>query len=157
MLIIQFAAVAIIVALDQLVKLWTVNNLEMHRGFPVIENIFDIYRTSNTGAAWSILEGQTWLLVLVSAVASIAMVYILASRKIKSNVGNWAIALVLAGALGNLIDRIFRGGEVVDMFCFRFIDFPVFNVADIAVTFGAILLFIFLIFIYDDKSEKKKQ
>ncbi len=157
MLIIQFAAVAIIVALDQLVKLWTVNSLEMYRGFPVIENIFAIYRTSNTGAAWSMLEGYTWLLILVSAVASVAMVYILASRKIKSNVGNWGIALILAGALGNLIDRAFRGGEVVDMFQFKFIDFPVFNVADIAVTFGAILLFIFLIFIYDDKSEKKKK
>lgn len=157
MLIIQFVAAAIIVALDQFVKFWTVNNLEMHRGFPVIENIFHIYRTSNTGAAWSMLEGQTWLLVAVSAVASIAMIYILASRKIKSNVGNWAVTLILAGALGNFIDRAFRGGEVVDMFYFKFIDFPVFNVADIAVTFGAILLFVFLIFIYDDKSEKKKK
>ena len=129
----------------------------MYEHIPVIEKVIDIFRTSTTGAAWSILEGRTWLLVAISSVASLAMIYILASRKIKSKVGSWAVTLILAGALGNLVDRIFRGGEVVDMFRFRFINFPVFNVADIAVTFGTILLFIYLIFIYDDKSEKKKQ
>ena len=156
-MIIQFVAVLLIVGLDQFVKFWVVNNLEMYKGFPIIEKVIDIYRTSNTGAAWSMLEGRTWLLIAVSSVASLAMIYLLASRKIKSKVGSWAIAVILAGALGNLVDRIFRGGEVVDMFRFKFIDFPVFNVADIAVTIGTILLFIYLIFIYDDKSEKKKK
>lgn len=153
MLILQFITVIVIVALDQASKLWIVNNVEMFEGFSLIPNIVDIFRTSNTGAGWSILSGQTLILILIPTVASAVMIYILAARKIKSGVGNWGITLILAGALGNLIDRVFRGGEVVDMIRLEFIDFPVFNVADIAVTCGAILFFIFLIFIYEDKKK----
>jgi len=152
-LILQFLAVAAIVALDQASKLWILNNLRMHEGFPLIPNVIHIFRESNDGAGWSILSGQTLILILIPVVASVAMIYVLATKKIKSKVGSWGITLILAGALGNLIDRAFRGGEVVDMLQFKFIDFPVFNVADVAVTCGAILFFIFLIFIYEDKKK----
>ncbi len=156
MLILQFISCVAIVALDQFVKLWCVNVLEPIGKIPVIEGVFNLRFVENTGAAFSMLRGNTVFLIIVPALAAAFMFYLLLSKKIASKIGSWGITLILTGAVGNLIDRIFRGGAVVDLFDFELINFPVFNVADIAVTFGAILFFIFLIFIYDDKSGKKK-
>ena len=156
MLILQFISCVAIVALDQFVKLWCVNVLEPIGKIPVIEGVFNLRFVENTGAAFSMLRGNTVFLIIVPALAAAFMFYLLLSKKITSKIGSWGITLILAGAVGNLIDRIFRGGAVVDLFDFELINFPVFNVADIAVTVGAILFFIFLIFIYDDKSGKKK-
>lgn len=155
MVVLQFIVAALIVALDQGTKLLAVKFLSPRGVLPIIDGVFNLRYVENTGAAFSMLRGQTLILVLVPVVASIAMIYILASGRIKSKIGSWGIAIILSGALGNLIDRIFRGA-VVDMFDFSLINFPVFNVADIAVTVGAVLFFVFAIFIYDDKSEKKK-
>lgn len=156
MLILQFISCVAIVALDQLVKLWCVNVLEPIGKIPIIDGIFNLRFVENTGAAFSMLRGNTVFLIVVPILAAAFMVYLLLSKRINSKIGSWGITLILAGAVGNLIDRIFRGGAVVDLFDFELINFPVFNVADIAVTVGAILFFIFLIFIYDDKSGKKK-
>lgn len=152
MLIIQFVVVFLVVLLDQFVKLWSINVLEPMGKLPVIEGVFNLRYVENTGAAFSMLEGKTAFLIIVPAIACIAMIYLLASRRIKSKIGSWAIALVLAGAMGNLIDRIIRGA-VVDLFDFELINFPVFNVADIAVTIGAVLFFVYVIFFYEDKKE----
>ncbi len=146
---------ALIVALDQGVKLWSVKVLEPIEKIPLLDGIFNLRFTENTGAAFSILRGQTVFLTVIPLIAVAVMMYVLFTRRIKSKVGTWGITIILAGAVGNLIDRLFRGA-VVDMFDFELINFPVFNVADVAVTVGAILFFIFAIFIYDDKSEKKK-
>ncbi len=153
--IFQFLVAALIVALDQGVKLWGIEVLKPIGKIPVIPGVFNLRFTENTGAAFSILQGKTAFLIIIPLLAVAAMIYVLISKCIKSKIGSWGITLILAGAIGNLIDRIFRGA-VVDMFDFELIRFPVFNVADIAVTIGAILFFIFAIFIYDDKSEKKK-
>ena len=155
MLIIQFVTAALIVALDYGVKLWALRSLSTIDKLPIIEGVFNLRFVENTGAAFSMLSGQRVLLITLPILAVAAMIYVLATRRISSKVGSWGITLILAGAVGNLIDRIFRGA-VVDMFDFELINFPVFNVADIAVTVGAVLFFIFAIFIYDDKSEKKK-
>ena len=157
LLILQFLTVIILVALDQITKLWIVTNIPLYSGFSAIEKVFSIYHTVNTGAGWSLLSGQTALLIAVPVVAVIAMVYVLTTEKIKPKTGVWGITLILAGAVGNLIDRIFRGGEVVDMIKLEFIDFPVFNVADICVTVGAVLFFIYVIFFYEDRKEKKDE
>lgn len=155
LLIVQFIAVIAIVAADQLTKLWIVNNVAYGHSFSVINGLFGIHHVTNTGAGWSILSGQRFVLIALPAVAIIAMIYALCSKKFRSKTGTWSVAVILAGAIGNLIDRIFRGGKVVDMFEFEFVDFPVFNVADIAITIGAILFFIYILFFYEDKAEKK--
>lgn len=152
MLIIQFVVALLIVALDQLVKQWSINVLEPMGKLAIIEDVFNLRYVENTGAAFSMLEGKTAFLIIVPAIACVAMIYLLFSRKIKSKVGTWAITFVLAGAVGNLIDRIVRGA-VVDLFDFELINFPVFNVADIAVTIGAVLFFIYVIFFYEDKKK----
>ena len=152
MLIIQFVVAFLIIVLDQLVKLWSINVLEPMGKLAIIEGVFNLRYVENTGAAFSMLEGKTAFLIIVPAIACAAMIYLLLSRRIKSKVGTWAITFVLAGAVGNLIDRIVRGA-VVDLFDFELINFPVFNVADIAVTIGAVLFFIYVIFFYEDKKK----
>lgn len=154
-MIVQFLTVVLLTALDQATKLWAVNALRSVGEISVIEGVFNLRYVENTGAAFSILQGKTFLLTIIPIVACIFMIYILSAKKINSKLGTWGIALILSGALGNLIDRIWRGA-VVDMFDFELINFPVFNVADICVTVGAVLFFIYAIFFYD-KAEKKDE
>lgn len=156
MLILQFLTVILLTALDQATKLWAVNSLQPISKVSIIDGVFNLRYVENTGAAFSMLQGKTAILIIIPIVACAAMVYILVSKKIKSKLGTWGIALILSGALGNLIDRVFRGA-VVDMFDFELINFPVFNVADICVTVGAVFFFIYAIFFYDDKAEKKDE
>lgn len=154
-MIVQFLTVVLLTALDQITKLWAVKSLRPFGEIPIIEGVFNLRYVENTGAAFSILQGKTILLTVIPIVACVFMVYILLTKKISSRLGSWGITLILSGALGNLIDRIFRGA-VVDMFDFELINFPVFNVADICVTVGAVLFFIYAIFFYD-KAEKKDE
>ncbi len=154
-MIVQFLTVVLLTALDQATKLWSVKALRSVGEIPVIEGVFNLRYVENTGAAFSILQGKTFLLTVIPIVACVFMIYILLAKKISLKLGNWGITLILSGALGNLIDRVFRGA-VVDMFDFELINFPVFNVADICVTVGAVLFFIYAIFFYD-KAEKKDE
>lgn len=155
MLVLQFISAILIIILDQGVKLWSVKSLAPIVKIPIIEGVFNLRYAENTGAAFSMLRGNTVFLIVVPLIVVAVMVYVLCAKKISSKIGSWGISIILAGAVGNLIDRIARGA-VVDMFDFELINFPIFNVADIAVTVGAVLFFIFAIFIYDDKTEKKK-
>ena len=157
MLILQFITVVLLVLADQGSKLWAVKVLRSVGKIPIIENVFNLRFVENTGAAFSIFRGQTAFLIIIPIIACIIMIYVLVAKKIRSRTGTWGIALILAGAMGNLIDRIFRGGRVVDMFDFELISFPVFNVADICVTVGAVFLFVYIIFFYDIKSGKKDE
>ncbi len=155
-MILQFLTVILLTALDQATKLWAVSSLQPISKISIIDGVFNLRYVENTGAAFSMLQGRTAILIIIPIVACLAMIYILASKKIKSNLGTWGITLILSGALGNLIDRVLRGA-VVDMFDFELINFPVFNVADICVTVGAVIFFIYAIFFYDDKAEKKHE
>ncbi len=154
-MIVQFLTVVLLTALDQATKLWAVKALRPVGEIPVFEGVFNLRYVENTGAAFSILQGKTFLLTVIPIAACVFMIYILSVKKVNSKLGNWGITLILSGALGNLIDRVFRGA-VVDMFDFELINFPVFNVADICVTVGAVLFFIYAIFFYD-KAEKKDE
>ncbi|MBQ8003533.1 MAG: signal peptidase II [Oscillospiraceae bacterium] len=155
MVVVQFFTVVLLTALDQGTKLWAVKVLEKVGEIPLIEGVFNLRYVENTGAAFSILQGKTLLLTVIPVVACILIIYMLLSKRIHSKTGQWGLVLILSGALGNLIDRIFRGA-VVDMFDFELINFPVFNVADICVTVGAVLFFVYAIFFYD-KAEKKDE
>lgn len=120
---------------------------------PFIPNIVSIFFTWNTGAGWSILANQTLLLTLISAALVIALIVFVVIKKPKSATFCVGFALVIAGAIGNLVDRVFFGA-VRDFLCLEFIDFPIFNVADMCLTVGAVLLAIWLIFIFGKKEEK---
>ena len=133
------------VIVDQVVKIWIVNNFSLHDGMELIKGLVSILYVRNTGAAWGMFEGKMVFFYLITAVAVGTLLYLMFKEKGKSKLLLTAYSLILAGAVGNFIDRI-RLGYVVDMFKFEFIDFPIFNVADICLTIGVIFLFYYVIF-----------
>jgi signal peptidase II len=121
-------------ALDQATKWWIVHHFVMHEDRPVIENFFDLVYYGNTGAAFSVLTGNNRFFVALSVVALAALVFFFHRGAFKDRPSRWAVALLLAGILGNLTDRLVHG-HVVDFLLFnlhvRYADpWPAFNVAD---------------------------
>lgn len=151
-MLLNFCIIMFIVLLDQLTKGLCrayLKNTESGT-IPVIKNVFHITYVENRGAAFSILQNQRWLFIAITIVISCVMFYYLLHMRKRHDVLTISICLILGGAIGNLIDRIWRG-YVVDFFDFRLINFAVFNIADSAVVVGAILFCAYLIF-SDDKT-----
>ena len=134
--------------IDQAIKLLIIKNFELGEEHKVLGDVFTLHYIRNTGSAWGMLAGHTWLLVIISllAILIIGYVYCNISHK-KYTVLRICLALILGGALGNLIDRI-RLKYVVDYLYFKLIDFPVFNFADICVTVPIALMVILCVFKY---------
>lgn len=131
----------VLVGLDQIVKVWTVANIELDTVEPFLPGFMSLAYLRNYGAAWSILQNQQWFftIVTIAAVTGLIWYYV---KQIKGSLWTlFSLALMIAGALGNFIDRI-RLGYVVDMFHLDFISFPVFNVADMCLSVGVGILFI---------------
>ena len=153
-------AVLLILIGDQAMKYWTSVNIPLNsaqRSF--IPNVVDITNIHNSGAAFGILRnaGARWLFIVL-AVAFVALViWLLKNDVIKGRFGRWMLVMVMAGGVGNCLDRIVSG-YVVDMFQFapKFLDwFPVFNIADIFISVCGILFCIYLLKNKDDFSDKK--
>lgn len=151
MLFIYLLLSAVLIGLDQIVKYWVVENISLGEVQDFIPGILSLTHTRNTGGAWSILEGQMWFFYIITVVAVVAAVCFLVKNLKGSKWMTIGISLVLAGAVGNFIDRI-RLEYVVDMFRTEFMSFPIFNVADCALVIGAILIFIE--FILEERREK---
>ncbi|MDY3931839.1 MAG: signal peptidase II [Erysipelotrichaceae bacterium] len=133
--------VVIVLVLDQLTKFMVQNSAVLQtQSIPVIPKFFYLTYVQNTGAAWSAFADKTQLLALVSAVAVGVMLWYVITRKPKKWV-LFALALMIGGAAGNMIDRIWLGyvRDFFDFYPFGY-NFPVFNVADIALTIGVIML-----------------
>ena len=149
-----YAVLAVLlVVLDQAVKFAVRANIELGRSVPFLPHILDLAYVQNTGAAFSILRQHTWLLTLTSAVVVLVMCWLIVKGFFQNALGRWAAALVLAGGMGNLIDRAVFG-FVTDMFQTTFIDFAVFNVADCCITVGVPLLFLSVL-LYVGRGEKQ--
>ena len=140
---------------DQLTKYIVISNMELFETVPFINGLMDFTYIHNTGGAWGILNRHTWVLIAFTAAAMTVCLYVLIKHARKNKILFFALCLILSGGLGNMIDRIFRGGKVIDFLEFTFIDFPVFNVADIAVCIGAGLLMLY--FILDMIKEQKEK
>lgn len=145
-------AVLFLVA-DQLTKAYFVGNFALAESKTVIDGVLNFTYVHNDGGAWGLMSGHTWLLLGLTALIMIVCVAMLMKNGFKSKTLFWAICLILSGGIGNMIDRIFRGGEVVDFIQVTFIDFPVFNLADCAVCIGAGLLILY--FILDMLKERR--
>lgn len=149
-MLLDFCIIIFIVVLDQLTKglcRTYLKNTES-RTIPVIKNVFHITYVENRGAAFSILQNQRWLFIVITIAISGIMFYYLLHMRRRNDVLTTSMCLILGGAIGNLIDRIYLG-YVVDFLDFRLINFAVFNVADSAVVVGAILFCACLIFSKD--------
>lgn len=152
-LICSLLAVAI-VALDQISKALVRAAIPLGGYAKLLPGVMHFTYVQNTGAAFSSLMGQRWLLVALTAVFLAVMVLIFVKKWISHPFGLICLAAVAGGGVGNLIDRI-RFGYVTDMFATDFIDFAVFNVADIFIVGGCIGLFVYAIFLAP-KEEKAK-
>ena len=141
-----YAIVAVIaLIIDQAVKYWTTANLVLNTGEKaLIPGLIHLTNIHNTGAAFSILEGARWFFVILCVVFVALIIYVLLTDIISAPVARWAAVIVMAGAVGNCIDRLICG-YVVDMLEFEgFMSwFPVFNIADIYITVGGIIFVIF--------------
>lgn len=143
MVIISFALALVLVAIDQLVKHWVVASVALNTAHPLLPHVLALTNLQNNGAAWSILEGQQWFFSLVTVVALAVILYLFYRWRHNPRL-LLPLSFILAGAVGNFIDRI-QHGYVVDMFETLFMNFPVFNVADCCLTIGVIWLVIIII------------
>lgn len=137
-----------LVGVDQLVKWWIRGNIPLGTSIPFLPWLLDLTYTRNTGAAFSSFSGLTGLLTLVSLGASVVVAVLLAKSYFPGFWGKLSLSLILAGAVGNLIDRALFG-FVTDMFETTFMDFAVFNVADICVVVGGFLMVFYVLFLWD--------
>lgn len=151
-------AVLLMIAADQLVKYWAFTSLQAQHTIPLIENVFHLTYVENRGAAFSLFAqfDSRWIFVALAVIITVAIFAVLRKRYIQTTLGRWSLVLVAAGALGNAIDRVIHG-FVVDMFDFRLIHFPVFNVADIFICIGGVLFVIYFMFQHKDDKEADKQ
>lgn len=141
--------IIILIIADQGLKFWISVNIKLGTSQVILPNVLALTNVRNDGAAWSVLSGQQWFFTVITIVALGLMGYFFWKLK-NDNLYMLAISLLIAGTLGNFIDRI-RLGYVVDMFETLFMNFPIFNVADMCLTFGVIIVIIALI--KDEKDE----
>lgn len=142
-----FLLSAALVALDQAVKFLVRANIPLYTSVPFIPGVMDLTYVRNTGAAFSLFSEHTWILTVLSAVMSALLAVGLGKKVFKGRAENILLAVILAGAVGNLIDRA-AFGFVTDMFKTVFIDFAVFNVADICLTCGCAALCAYILFFH---------
>ncbi len=137
----------LLIAADQISKIMISSGISGNARLILIPHVINIVYRKNTGAAFSILSDHVVLLGLISVIFCVGVIVFFIKRRPSHPLFCTSLTLIFAGALGNGIDRILRG-YVVDFIETAFINFPVFNIADISITIGAILLIIYVIF-YD--------
>ncbi|MCD8020620.1 MAG: signal peptidase II [Clostridiales bacterium] len=146
------AGCAILVLIDQLSKLWVLRYLKGRDAIPLIPGVFELLYVENRGAAFGILQNKQWVFLIIGILVLALLLWLLpgipGERRYLGM--KYCLYFVGAGAVGNMIDRIFRG-YVVDFLYFKLIDFPVFNVADIYVTTSCFILIVLVVFFYKDE------
>ena len=151
-MITSFICMAVIVIIDQITKFIVYGSPARS----IIGNLLWFESTLNTGVAFSMFEGNSWVFIITSSLASILFVYLIISKKwLKTKFEKISISLILAGTLSNLVDRIIFKG-VRDFIYLKFINFAIFNVADMAITIGTILFCVCLVFLRKPNKEEKE-
>lgn len=145
--IVVIVLIAGCVLFDQLTKVWATNILSQVGDIPIWEGVFHLHYVKNTGAAFGIFGGKQIFLIVVTSIIILGM--LIYYRKLpRTSIGKWSrfsFILIIGGAIGNLIDRIWLN-YVRDFLYFKLINFPVFNVADIFVCVGVGILMVVLLF-----------
>ena len=164
-MLLGYLLLVLCVFIDQITKIIVTSTMVLNEQITFIPHIMNFHFTYNTGAAWSILSDHRVLLAIISVIASVFLCYLIKDFNMKKHpLYSISIVLVAAGAIGNLIDRVFRAKGVVDFLEFDFIEFPIFNIADTFLTIGVVLLAIYILFKSKDgtlpfmkKKEKKTE
>lgn len=151
---------AVLVGIDQLTKWLVVSNMKLQDSIHLImfgdTEVLNISYYLNSGAAFSKFEGKTTMLIVVTSIVIVALIVMLVIKKVKRTPYIIAVSLIIGGGVGNLIDRLFNNGLVVDFIDFRIINFAIFNFADICAVCGAALLFIMVVVDEIRDSRKKR-
>ena len=153
---------ALLVVLDQVVKIMVRSTITLGGSMVLIPDVLGLTYVQNTGAAFSSFHDATAILTVISLVISILLFLAIVLKWVRHPFGRFTLMLLLAGAVGNLIDRAVVG-YVTDMIQVLFINFAIFNIADAFVVVGAVLLVIYVIFFWDrcervhGKREKRKK
>ena len=150
--LIGLATAVLLIALDQWTKALAVKHLMNQQPFVIWDGVFELHYLENRGAAFGIMQGQQVFFLVIALVVLLAVVYLFCkmSKDAKFVPLRLIAIAVLAGAWGNMIDRV-RLGYVVDFFYFKLINFPIFNVADIYVSVGMVILALLIFFYYKDE------
>ena len=167
-LFLQILVLVVLVVLDQVSKGLLAGMLRERGDVQLVPGVLELHYLENTGAAFGIFRDRQWLFFVLTAVilAVVVFVFVRLYRGLfgysGSNEGTvrrsvwlgYGLAVLSAGAVGNLIDRVVHG-YVIDFICVRFVDFPVFNLADIYVTISCIFIVVFFLFIYKKDDDFK--
>ena len=149
-----FLTAAALVVVDQITKVLTRAFIPLGEKLTLVPHVVGLTYVQNTGAAFSSFSGGTKLLALLSLVITVLIGIAIAKDWLRHPFAQWSMAVVMAGAFGNFIDRAFIG-YVTDMVDTLFMNFAVYNFADICVVLGILALAIYIIFFYE-KCEGKK-
>ncbi|AFH85229.1 Lipoprotein signal peptidase [Bacillus cereus 95/8201] len=143
MKMIYYVIALFVIAIDQISKWLIVKNMELGTSIPIIDNVLYITSHRNRGAAWGILENKMWFFYIITVVFVVFIVFYMKKYAKTDKLLGISLGLILGGAIGNFIDRVFRQ-EVVDfihVYIFSY-NYPVFNIADSALCIGVVLIII---------------
>ena len=141
--------VIVLVAIDQVVKYFVSSNLKFSGSITVIPGLLDFIYVENRGAAFGMFQNQQWFFVVFALIMILFFVYLIKFKKLNNRVFLVSAVLIISGGIGNLIDRIFLG-YVVDYMKLSFFS-PVCNFADYCITFGTVILIVYIIFFNKDE------
>lgn len=146
------------VAADQISKYLVLQNIEMYEKVAVLPKVFHFTYIENKGAAFGMLSEHRWVFLIISSIAILIFIIYLIKYKPQDVLLRASLSMVVGGGIGNMIDRCFRG-SVVDFIEVEFVDFYVFNVADMFVCVGCGLMILYMILseIKESKAEKAKK
>lgn len=152
----------LLVGADQGIKAWVAGEMMLgeSRGFLSFGSehpLLNLTYVRNSGAAFSSLSGQRVILIALPVILLVICALALRRYGKDSRFLTWGLTLVMSGGVGNLIDRVFRGGSVVDYLDLQLFEFPVFNFADCCVCIGAALVLIYFLFLYKEPEAPKKE
>lgn len=131
----------LVIVIDRLLKRWTTHSLMLHESKAGIDGIFDFFYIHNDGAGFGVFSGKMWLFFIVTILIVSYLIYLIYRHRHAKWYLTLTYGLLLGGAIGNFIDRILYG-YVIDMIRLQFMDFPIFNIADMALSIGVVWLII---------------
>lgn len=147
----------IIIAIDRITKYFAVSYLAGKGARDLIKGVVELVYVENTGVAFSLMSGGRWFFIVLTMLVVLGcLIYMFKGRAQKNLWLFWSMGVVVSGAVGNLIDRIMLG-YVIDFINPTFVNFAVFNIADCAVTLGAISLIAYLVFDMFKKEDRSEQ
>lgn len=154
-MILSLLIIALSVLLDQVSKYLVLKNIPMYENVPVLDGVFHFTYVENKGAAFGMLSDARWVFMVISVVAIAAFIIYLIKWKPENMLLKVSLSMIIGGGIGNMIDRVMRG-SVVDFIEVEFMQFAIFNVADIFVCVGCGLMMLYVILSEIEESKKKK-